>query len=379
MKTLLLVVAGLLVFGASARDLHGDWVILRDGAASRVTGFELTDRTVDIVTLNGKPWSVARAAVDMNRMLAVNGMAGEERFSPGWPRAIPDPAPTLASTVVPEPARIAGPPAEPEHVPLVEPPAAPTELVQRVEPERDILRPTPVPEVFSPPTSSTGRYRVAVFLNGALGTESLQFNEQRNFTLFREQAQVATGFSDAPSRGAEVGAVLMIKGRIGVSASLEMFRSDRTASYSARLPHPFFYDSFRAIDETRSGLAHEERAAHLAMVVSQSLGRRLSLDLFAGPSVFDTRTEILTDFLYDEAFPFDDVLSLGPVTRVIEERPLGFHAGANATYRLFGAIGLNINVRYSRARLRLDSSERGDTELDLGGLRLGAGVKFLFP
>ena len=348
-----------------------DRVVLRGGGHSEVRWFALTDRSVDMVTVKGQTWSIVRDAVDIPETLAANGMAAGERFSPSWPREVPAKEPPPPPSVAPDEPRRFSPRIEPERVQLSEP-TAPQEPTEDTVPQ--IALPTP----FQPPTSSK-RYRVALFVNGILGTESLQFNDRRSFELFREQAQIETGFRDAQSRGAEVGVFFMLKGPVGVAASFEMFRTDHDGSYSARLPHPFFYDTFREIDETRSGLSHEERTAHFALVVSKSFGQRLYLDLFAGPSLFDTRTEILTDFLYEEAFPFDDVLTLGPVIQIVEQRPVGFNIGTHATYRLFGALGLNINIRYSRARLRLERGDVGEMELDLGGLRLGAGLKFLFP
>ena len=65
MKAPVVWVTTTLLVGALSQSASGDWIVLRGGAASRVQGFEVTDRSVDMVMLNGESWSVALFAVDL--------------------------------------------------------------------------------------------------------------------------------------------------------------------------------------------------------------------------------------------------------------------------------------------------------------------------
>ncbi len=370
-RSALLVWTTLLSLG-SARSAFADWVIFLDGQAAHVLAFELTETTVNMVTPTGKRWSILKSVVDIPRTRYYNNLGPDGRHSPGWivffaegsttpPEKVSSPPPSLQATQVMES------PAPPPLVPVA---------VGSSPPPREVVQ-LPSPDEASPPESSS-RPRFAVFLNGNVGTEPLQFGDSRSFDLFGERALIDSRYADAKPQGPEVGALLRIVGPIAVGASYESFRNERTALYTASLPHPFFYDRFREISGALSGLSHEETAVHVDAAVTKTMGP-LTLDVVGGPSWFFTKTEVLSDLLYDEVFPFDSVVPQGVQTQLFENRLLGFNVGASATYRIAGIFGVDFAVRYSRAEMRFLLDETRVLELQAGGLRLGAGLRFLFP
>ena len=218
-----------------------------------------------------------------------------------------------------------------------------------------------------------------MFVNGAVGTSPLEFGESRSYELFKEDALVDHRYQDPTGRGVEIGGLLRVKGPVGVSAAVELYKSDREAAYAAFLPHPFFYERPRELSGIRSDLTHEEQALHLGAVFSTNWGRRFSVDVFGGPSLFFTRTEVLGELLYSEVYPFDGVVPLGVESQVFEDHPWGYNVGASATVRVISRFGLDIGIRFSRARIQLFPTENRAVEFDAGGLRAGAGLRFIFP
>ena len=323
-----------------------DWVILADGQRTRVLAFEITDRAVHMTTLTGKRWSVLRSAVDVEETLAAN-----ETKTP------------------PEVVRIE---------PVVPPPPAPPPSPAAPPPETVVeLEPAPSRAPVSP-LSPSRQHRFSITLNGAVGTHTSAFSDVRRFELFREQARIESLHRQPRAQGYEVGAQYRIAGPLAVGGAVQLFRNDREASYVASLPHPFFFERFRELSGTETGLTNEELAVHLDVFVTKTWGD-FTFDVFGGPSWFSTRTEVLVDVLYGEAFPFDAVELQRTQLRVLENRPRGYNFGASATVRITSIFGLDLEARYSKARATFLVEGAREIELDVGGLRLGAGLRLLFP
>ena len=331
-----------------------DWVIFTDAQRSQVQAVEIAERAVHITTLAGKSWSVLRESVDVAATIAAN-----ETQTP------------LEVVTTPEIPPVAAAPATPP--PLPAPPPPPQQTIVERE-----LTPLPSADILQSREPSPRHYRLAITINGVQGTDTLSFVDTNQFDLFKEPAQIESVYTDPRSGGYELGAQFRIAGPLAVGATVQRFENDRNAAYTASLPHPFFFDQFRELSGAASGLTHEEIAVHLDAVFTKTWGP-LTLDAFGGPSWFQTKTEVLVDVLYEEVFPYHEVLFQGVEGRVLESRPIGFNVGASATFRVAGFFGVDFGVRYSEARSKLFVEEGREIELDAGGLSVGLGLRFLFP
>lgn len=352
----------------AAAPTCADWVVFNDGQRTPVQAVVIAERAVHITTLAGKRWSVLRDTVDVQATLEANAT----------------PPPLEVVTVVEPPPIAAPPPAPPppipprNEVPVQTPqgrPAPPPQQQTIVERERT---PLPASETTRPPEPTAKQYRFSIALNGVRGNDTVQFADTNQFELFKEQAQIESVYSDPRPQGFELGVNYRIAGPLAIGATVQRFDSDRSASYNASLPHPFFFDRFRELSGTTSGLSRQDLAVHLDAVLTKSWGP-MTLEGFGGPSWFQTRTELLVDVLYDEVFPYNDVVFQGVEGRVFESQPLGFNVGASATFRIASVLGVDFGVRYSEARSKLFVDEGREIELDAGGLAFGAGLRFLFP
>ncbi len=335
----------------AAAPAWSDWVVFVDGQRTEVRAVELTERAVNITTMAGKRWSVLRDAVDVEATRAAN--------------ATP---PLLEVITVIETPPVAPPPAPAEL-------SAPPQLQTIVERELTLL---PEADVVRPPAPSTRPYRFSIALNGVRGHDTLQFTDTNQFELFKEQAHIESVYSDPRPQGFELGVQYRFAGPFAVGATVQRFENDRSASYNASLPHPFVFERFRELSGTKSGLFHEEMAVHLDAVVTKTWGP-VTLEGFGGPSWFQTKTEVLVDVLYDETFPYNEVVFQGVEGRVLETQPLGYNVGVSATFRVASIVGVDFGVRYSEARAKLAVDQGREIEIDAGGLAFGAGLRFLFP
>lgn len=362
---------------AAPTSLWADVLVFQDGSVSEVASITITDRAVHYVTLNGKRMSVIRDAVDVPATLSANRTVEPEKA----------PAEHFANAPW-QPTRVheAPPPIHSKTPPTVTVPTekkAPQDVttpVRRPPPSR----PRPVTTSVTTPPRATSidvkhpDHRFAFFVNGALGTSALDFADSRSFELFLEQARFDQRYRSPETQGVELGAYWRIKGPVGIGASAELFRSDKEAAYSAVLPHPFYFERNRELSGQLSGLVHEEQALHVNAVVSKTWAGRFTVDVFGGPSLFLTKTEVLVDVPYAEVYPYDTVVPGDVETRLLEDHPLGYNVGAGVTFRLAGPLGIDLGARYSQAQIRIAPSENGTIEFLAGGFRLGAGLRFLF-
>ena len=332
----------------AAAPTSADWVIFADGQRTEVQAVEIAERAVHITTQAGKVWSVLRDSVDVAATLAANEIQA-----------------ALDVVTIPEAPPVKAPPE-------TSPPPPQQTIVERE------LTPLPVRDILRPQEPSPRHHRLAITINGVQGTNTLSFADTNQFELFKEPAQIESVYNDPYSGGYELGAQLRIVGPFAVGATVQRFENDREASYTASLPHPFFFDRFRELSGAASGLTHEETAVHLDAVFTKTWGR-LTLDAGGGPSWFQTKTEVLIDVLYEEVFPYDEVLFQGVEGRVLESRPIGFNVGASATFRIASIFGVDFGVRYSEAHSKLFVEEGREIELDAGGLSVGVGLRFFFP
>jgi hypothetical protein len=274
------------------------------------------------------------------------------------------PVPTVPTPVAPAP-----PPVQ------AAPTATPPPQQQIVERE---MTPLPSADILQPTASASRQYRFSVTINGLRGNDTLQFADTNQFELFKEPAQIESIYSDPRSQGYELGIQYRVAGPFALGATVQRFENDRSASYTASLPHPFFFDRFRELTGTASGLSHEEMAVHLDAVVTKTWGP-VTLEGFGGPSWFRTRSEVLVDVLYDETFPYNEVAFRGVEGRIVESQPIGYNVGVSATFRVASIFGVDLGVRYSEAQSKLLLDEGRELNLEAGGLSFGAGLRFLFP
>jgi hypothetical protein len=95
--------------------------------------------------------------------------------------------------------------------------------------------------------------------------------------------------------------------------------------------------------------------------------------LSGGLSLFNVEKAFIADVTYTETYPYDSATFSEAVLRRESLSETGFHAGADATFKLGRSWGVGGLVRYSKASVPFN-----DGSLDVGGLQLGGGVRVIF-
>jgi hypothetical protein len=137
----------------------------------------------------------------------------------------------------------------------------------------------------------------------------------------------------------------------------------------SQIPDPLLYDRAISRESSLQDLKHTERFAHLSLMFTRPLTRRIDGSALAGPSYGKVFQQLVRNL--------DVPLGTQNATPIPEEETatkLGFHVGGDLTYRLTPSVGVGVMARFVRAPATLPSG----ASLKLGGLQYGAGVRFGF-
>ena len=216
-------------------------------------------------------------------------------------------------------------------------------------------------------------------LNGAFGTRTLDFSESRKFTEFVEQTTLEARYQDKPGPGFDVGVQYNVVRHFGVLASFSAMSGDGSASYSAALPHPLYFNQPRRVSGSIDGLKYKEAGGHLDLVGSGASGA-LEFAAFAGATFFNVQVDLAEAIHYTQSYPYDSVTITGVPAKQFSDSPIGFNVGGRLDYGFGQArrFGVGVQARFSRASVKLVPSEGNSLTFDVGGIQLGAGLRVAF-
>jgi len=223
--------------------------------------------------------------------------------------------------------------------------------------------------------SDTGRFRVSINGGGQVSsnTVSQSFSVQKNL----EAAPITVDMSAKRAPIFDAGIVVRIAGPLAVGFAVSYLTHDSTASITADIPHPFFFNRPRSISGS-TPVSRTEGAGHIEAVYELSGGGRLDVLLSGGPSIFNVRQTLVTDVTYSDAFPFDTATFRAGVTADATKTVAGFNVGGDVTWRFSRTIGIGGLIRYAQAHATVSGANNSAVKIDVGGLQVGGGLRLLF-
>jgi hypothetical protein len=225
----------------------------------------------------------------------------------------------------------------------------------------------------TPPPSG----RIRILVNGSYNPSSTSFSESTTFTSFLEEGSSSRSYDGGKGVVFEVGAIVGIRGPLGVMGSVEVYSSNFDAQFQESLPHPLYFDQPRSVSGSETGLQYKENAVHVDAVYTKVIDK-ITVDVFGGPTFFFTNTEVLSAIDVASTYPFDEATVTGTTRRKIDDNPIGFNAGGSFTWKLTDVFGVAFQARYSRGTIHLENGSGSAIELDSGGFRVGGGIRLAF-
>ncbi len=225
-------------------------------------------------------------------------------------------------------------------------------------------------------SSSLPKGFLSANVGGNLSTHD--FTNQFTFDLYREQAHVDTQYGVPSSLAIDVGGGFRFWRNLAAAIAVTNNQSKDDASISAQVPHPFFLNKPRSITGTAPGLTRKETAVHLDIAYMAPLSRRLLLIAFGGASIFSVDQDIVTAIRIGETYPYDEASFTSATTTRASDSPVGFNVGADVTYLMWPSFGFGGTVRFSHATAKFSESGVSTGSLDVGGVIVSGGVRWLF-
>jgi hypothetical protein len=215
-------------------------------------------------------------------------------------------------------------------------------------------------------------------LNGGAQLARTDFQTNVTFPYTQEQGEFDTSYEAPSAPAVDMGGGVRIWRRVAVGAAVTYTRQKAVADIDASVPHPFFLQGHRSLDDSVPDLLRAETAVHIQLAWFAPVDERVRLAIFGGPTVFRVEQDIVTGLEFEETFPFDEVaLEEARIARR-KETVVGFHAGADIMYRMTRTLGVGAVARFSRGTVSVVTEGTQEADLTAGGLLLSGGIRWFF-
>jgi len=233
--------------------------------------------------------------------------------------------------------------------------------------------------------------RVFITLNGGLQTQTSGFSEDVAFpetggvyrevvsgAAAQEQARFESDYRFANPTLLDVSGAVRVAPYFALGVGMSRFMIEETASVSAQVPHPIFFNRDRSISGASPPLTRRETAVHLQALVVVPVTRSFTVTGFGGPTLFEVEQPLVTDVNFTHAYPYDTATFSSVVTSPQSADTVGFNVGADIAYYFTGNVGIGWLIRYSRATAELPSAGAGTVDIETGGLHTAVGLRLRF-
>jgi hypothetical protein len=207
-------------------------------------------------------------------------------------------------------------------------------------------------------------------VNMRLQPTSRTFVASATPTIYGENASITSREGIDGSAVLELSGGYKFRPRLwGVLAVSTTLGGNSEAHVVAQIPHPLLYDRPLTSVADVTNLRRTERFAHLSAMWTTPITSRIDGAVLAGPSYVKVFQGIVQRF--------DVTPGTQTGTAVKEEitaTRLGFHLGADATYRVTSMVSAGLTVRFVRAAAKVPTV----ADLKTGGFQFGVGLRMFY-
>jgi hypothetical protein len=219
--------------------------------------------------------------------------------------------------------------------------------------------------------------RGAIYINYGYLSGTSDVQSTVSFPVNVETGTFTSKFDVKPGPALDAGARVRIWKRLGAGVAFTSFATNRDATVTAQIPHPFFFGRPRAIEGTAS-IERKETAVHVRAVVTSPGGRKLQAAAFAGPVFFSVDQTLVDKVTYSDAYPFDTATFRSAATRRVKTSKTGFGIGADVAYYFMKHVGVGLSGTYAKIDFNLKAVDDSTVSVSAGGGIAGLGIRIRF-
>ncbi len=204
------------------------------------------------------------------------------------------------------------------------------------------------------------------------------FTDARDLTYFRETASRTGRYDIESGAGVDVGAFARVWRNLGLGVSVSQVSRSGDAEFSARYPHPFFFNQARTAESLVTGLDRSETGIHVSAAYLVTSPARVRIVIFAGPSFYSVSQDVVDDLTVTETYPYDTVAIAPGARSELSTSLVGFHGGADVSWFFSRRVGVGALVRYAGGSTSAAIGAGESFDLEAGGLQAGLGLRVRF-
>jgi hypothetical protein len=345
-----------------AGDIPDDWKFKKEKPAPKPA--ETPTSTKPVTEGAEAPMAAApAAAAAVQPTTSESSAAAPTAAAPAAP-APAAPAPTAAAptAAVAAPAAAQSQPAKPQPAPAKPAP----------------VKPAPAP-AKKPAGSNAQQWRDRGYISGNFGWQasSTSFSDTRTLPVVTgdvEPRHLTSNYEVKAGPMFDIGAGFRLWKSLGVAVAVTRFSVSNDVAVSGTVPSPIFFNRDRALSGTAPG-TREELAVHVDAVWVVVPNKKLQIAIFGGPTFFNAKQTIVSDFNYTDTYPYDNPPVFDSAVSSEESKSVtGFNVGADVGYFFNQTFGVGGVIRFGRGTLK---SSIGD--LDVGGPQVSGGIRIRLP
>ena len=108
------------------------------------------------------------------------------------------------------------------------------------------------------------------------------------------------------------------------------------------------------------------------------VGTRFQVMVFGGPSFFQVKQGVATDFTYTDSYPYDEAQFGNATTTNASVSKVGFNAGGDLAFFFTRNVGVGATMQFSGTSVKLPGALGSTQEVKVGGGQAGVGLRLRF-
>jgi hypothetical protein len=217
-----------------------------------------------------------------------------------------------------------------------------------------------------------------VTVAGGLQLSSRSVEESGTFTLYDEPGSFTGSRPINKGLFFEISGGVHVTGKFSVGAAFSRFAKPSDVEFTAKVPHPLFFDTPRTATLNVTSLGHTETAIHIQAIYMVMERNKLDVSVVGGPSLMTVSDDTVAAIAATETGSPYTALSLAATFGSASKRGVGVNAGVNANYNLTAAVAASVIVRYTYASMDMAGTGGVSHTVKAGGPRIGIGLRYRF-
>jgi hypothetical protein len=191
-----------------------------------------------------------------------------------------------------------------------------------------------------------------------------------------ENGRLETSYEVGTGPALDVSGGARVWRNLAMGVGVTRFSKSTVTSVDAQVPHPFFFNQPRTVTGDYSG-NRSELAVHVQVRGMFPVNNRVVVSVFGGPSFFQVKQTIVSDFDYTESYPFDTATFSRAVADDQSESKIGINVGGDVAFFFSRQVGVGVTAQYAGATVEM-TTPSGTADVKAGGGQIGGGLRLRF-